>query len=1133
MPTIQDLEAYKEKYNDLINKGQLQNWDDNSFDHFYSVVKTFPLYEVDDLVSNINESEKSEFINTDSIALASSQIESGDRAFRNNNPGALIYTDSLKKYGAVPETGNDFYNYNLPNDSKVYETFSKDDIPAGALNIKTYQTAKFPDFKSGKQAQIDLINRQWKKSGENVDSFLNLNQPQLSPDSPEYNSYKDAILTQSLKSVSSRIEGFESRLDDIAMGFDPEGVSEAGFEDYFGMSEDEWQSNMVVSSIKDKWEPTDAEPLILQEPTEKRYPVGPRTDEIVQAMKAEKIIYGRIKSLYPSIAEDIASMLASEDYDPKSLFFDDRAERKRKEEEAQAIAKSFSGTGYEGKSPEELLLDYELGVSTLARLRARFPDNLDYQRARSVNMKTGELIFPQYTESALIQMVRAHPQFQKYHHLTDAEISSRVIRNTKDFPVFKKLLITPDYMEDTDIYSTQWSNFLDGMVNLAEGSAVVGGDFFDAVVTGYDWATNKMFDTPRRDVSKEYYEDYGKKLNWLLDKPGNWANQIRKQQALEENYRMKHDPEYKDYALWVEDTPFWSNMFKDFKVWTRVISDGLPSLLTSFGSFGLAHKASKLAGLTPKQAFKNAGRASFATTALIEGDSELAGAVNYFSLDKETSKDEIYKDLSKWKAEFLEENYIVDEGTGKPTFPDIQGVVDSQTKNKVTHRDMMQMLNAYSDENYSFEGDRYWKKGLSVEDAVDLSIASALVYAPIAGVLERMQASRAFKMFGGNWGPKTLRGNSISSIAEKMEAKLRRIPGSGKFAKMRDTHFYKTLTMSGTEGMEEVAQYTSQSLINSGLPLTAYKPEFDFSWDEALESLAGGMVLGGGVGTVTGINKLAGTGDYYANKQNIKKAPERGIEYFTKKDDAGLWRLYVTIDGDITELTEDNIEEGVPTSYTSFRAANKRVRKFRNDQRKIERDNILRYYGEWKGAKIGESKFNKETNKYETEVLDKSGKRIDIFEEETSLSMKNTKRNIESILDIVENASEEEINVSTQEDIASPSVTFQDKKDAEESQETRKNGVLLKVLAEDELSSSEKSIFNEIRKEVDVQDTEAFKSVILTALKDEEAIKNKIDIDEYNDMTIAERTDMLSLMYTQEELIKKLTKKKILKEKLS
>ena len=112
MPTIQDLEAYKAKYNDLINKGQLQNWDDNSFDHFYSVVKTFPLYEVDDLVSNINESEKSEFINTDSIALASSQIESGDRAFRNNNPGALIYTDSLKKYGAVPETGNDFYNYN-------------------------------------------------------------------------------------------------------------------------------------------------------------------------------------------------------------------------------------------------------------------------------------------------------------------------------------------------------------------------------------------------------------------------------------------------------------------------------------------------------------------------------------------------------------------------------------------------------------------------------------------------------------------------------------------------------------------------------------------------------------------------------------------------------------------------------------------------------------------------------------------------------------------------------------------------------------------------------------------------------------------------------------------------------------
>tara|TARA_R100001086_G_scaffold89858_1_gene44119 strand:+ start:12751 stop:23460 length:10710 start_codon:yes stop_codon:yes gene_type:complete len=45
------------------------------------------------------------------------------------------------------------------------------------------------------------------------------------------------------------------------------------------------------------------------------------------------------------------------------------------------------------------------------------------------------------------------------------------------------------------------------------------------------------------------------------------------------------------------------------------------------------------------------------------------------------------------------------------------------------------------------------------------------------------------------------------------------------------------------------------------------------------------------------------------------------------------------------------------------------------------------------------------------------------------------------------------------------------------------------------------------------------------------AIKNKIDIDEYNDMTIAERTDMLSLMYTQEELIKKINEEKDPKRK--
>ena len=54
---------------------------------------------------------------------------------------------------------------------------------------------------------------------------------------------------------------------------------------------------------------------------------------------------------------------------------------------------------------------------------------------------------------------------------------------------------------------------------------------------------------------------------------------------------------------------------------------------------------------------------------------------------------------------------------------------------------------------------------------------------------------------------------------------------------------------------------------------------------------------------------------------------------------------------------------------------------------------------------------------------------------------------------------------------------------------------------------------------------------IMTDVDGYVAVKNKIDIDEYNEMSIAERIDTLSLLYTQEQLKKKIREEKDPKEK--
>ena len=191
------------------------------------------------------------------------------------------------------------------------------------------------------------------------------------------------------------------------------------------------------------------------------------------------------------------------------------------------------------------------------------------------------------------------------------------------------------------------------------------------------------------------------------------------------------------------------------------------------------------------------------------------------------SEEEFMSEQTKWKDEYLEDYYIVDEGTGKTSFPDVQSLLDSETKTKKTRREFDNDYKVWFNDNYYSTGYSYWKKGMSVADAMDQGIWAALLYAPIAAKLETMSANRFFEVLPGGWGTAALSGKAQGAFTKRLDWAMRKIPGSNKLMQIPSSFIGKFSQMAVIEGMEEVSQYTAETLLASGLPLTSYKKEWE------------------------------------------------------------------------------------------------------------------------------------------------------------------------------------------------------------------------------------------------------------------------------------------------------------------
>ena len=738
-------------------------------------------------------------------------------------------------------------------------------------------------------------------------------------------------------------------------------------------------------------------------------------------------------------------------------------------------------------SQSDKQVNFEHGQTALGLLRQRYPDNKLYKMANTVDVETGELVLPKFDESDFVSMLRNHPVIGPANQtVSDSRLLTRAFAANPDLRDMVYRASDPSGMDVLAESAQVWGNLhilgAQGLTSTWNGIM--------SVADWVAWGVDKTAEAFGGDTGYIPLQDYkegarqGSLISSLLA-PDRWSKAVEEQRIKEHNFKLKYDPEYREYQMWVENSPAWDNL-GDPRIWARSLTNTLPSLAATYGTGGLAFKGARILGATRDAAFKASFRASASTGVLLETGSYMQNAVTYSASDRKIGREEYEGELAKWEEDMLEQYHIKDDLSETPSFGDRYKAGDDVIKENMTLSEFNKRKQAYLEENFDLVGTEIYMKGLDVSDAMDANIGGALIYGSIAGVLEGLTASRAIKMLPDGWGPtmfrESLRGKTVGRITSAM----RRIPGVNKLSRIPDNKFLRIFTQAGAESMEEVAQYTSEALISSGISPTAYKPEFDWNFDEAFESALGGFLGGATVTTVINLGQSTGVPDYYANKRAIsEKGP--GREYYSKKAEDGSWGIYTSVEGKETQLkVGDGQFAGDKDSFTSFRGANKVAKKLRYEQRAWEDKQLLR---NWKNVlvdtKVGDVTYNEETEQYEVEIVSKeTGERVKLENFDSRVEAKTYKRNVESNQKYAESIK----NKYTDEDIQAQDVMYGDKVDSD--QKTADNTLLIKsYLSNVELTKEEKKR-EEILEEQGAFNEDVYLNNMLDALNDEQALKD-------------------------------------------
>lgn len=128
-------------------------------------------FELDLLVRDFKTQETNATI--DNLVNVISVKETGARAERNNNPGAMIYSPWMNKFGATKDESEAFWvSYDdKGNKTEYFNQADADEAQTNGLKVNKHYTATFSTIKEGEDALRMLVNDKWAGSS-GVSDFL-------------------------------------------------------------------------------------------------------------------------------------------------------------------------------------------------------------------------------------------------------------------------------------------------------------------------------------------------------------------------------------------------------------------------------------------------------------------------------------------------------------------------------------------------------------------------------------------------------------------------------------------------------------------------------------------------------------------------------------------------------------------------------------------------------------------------------------------------------------------------------------------------------------------------------------------------------------------------------------------------
>tara|TARA_R100000808_G_scaffold13572_1_gene32806 strand:+ start:10648 stop:23826 length:13179 start_codon:yes stop_codon:yes gene_type:complete len=500
----------------------------------------------------------------------------------------------------------------------------------------------------------------------------------------------------------------------------------------------------------------------------------------------------------------------------------------------------------------------------------------------------------------------------KYPQLKEAEWKDP---SKGDIVNLAKVFQTEQYAYAMPAYVTNLMTWSDEGANL--DSQGISPDLKDLTFE-QRWIDNYKALNPEATNQEVYHELSKAKQTAEQDK--RYAAQLLEdgQKYVDEAFR--ENPRLQATAEWLHD-----QKLRNFEgeQWASLLINTLPSLMTAMGAGKAGGTLGALVG-GPPGAVAGYLLGAFSAGTIMEGGSYLSAGVEELTRDKEITWEQAEKVIQnrykhytemddKIRKEFFSNPDVINNmiyqnkidpngqkdliSSVSATFPDGSNGPGPNHGDLPIHERLMDYdeyrafqlynyFNLISNPDGSLNRDYLIQEGMTTEQAIDAVEASALSYSIFSGLVE---SGGDLLMFG-------MGGEVLSGINKTINDKL----GLGIFSKIADNLgevsksvpkgsnwvqralyaspeiTYRTMGTSVGEGIEEGVQYTLDVLTTTmgpGFVAPEAKWKFDATWEEEysykehMESIAGGALAGGPIGTMNLYSKVRRSNDRIINRK--------------------------------------------------------------------------------------------------------------------------------------------------------------------------------------------------------------------------------------------------------------------------